>query len=506
MTSAGATNKLEIKRNDIVGRYGVAACDLEPGELILTETAFAYGPKIDSPPVCLGCYAYIDCSNLCSTCGWPVCDVDCEVVPAHKDAECGVFANAKVKFTPVENTYEPCLQYECITPLRVLLATERDKDRWENQVKCMETHTEERKRKEIWNFNTVNIVNFLRGPCKLSRFDEDLIHQVCSILDINSFEARTQSGNMIRCVYPNVAVLSHNCVSNITHSIYTDGWGTPEDYRVYLRAALPLKKGDELFAGYTYSMWPTIVRREYLREGKYFECNCQRCTDPTELGTHMSTLKCTKNLCDNGVILSTNPLDAKAEWKCTHCPNTLKGSTIRKVFKTIQEEIDQVESMPQDSMSIEARESLYRKYRSILHPRNAYFTVLRISLAQMYGKIEGYTMDVLPDVLYERKVELCQQILENINILEPGWSRLRGITMYELHAPIIMLARNLYNNDVIDKSELRAKLMEAIELLRESSQILILEPENSSEGMIGQAAMQAYQQLSANLDDLVENA
>lgn len=95
----------------------------------------------------------------------------------------------------------------------------------------METHTEERKKKEIWHFNTVNIVNFLRGPCKLGRFDEDLIHQVCSILDINSFEARTQSGNMIRCVYPNVAVLSHNCVSNITHSIYTDGWGTPEDYR-----------------------------------------------------------------------------------------------------------------------------------------------------------------------------------------------------------------------------------------------------------------------------------
>ncbi|KAI4472100.1 set and mynd domain containing arthropod-specific member 4 isoform a [Holotrichia oblita] len=314
-------------------------------------------------------YAYIDCSNLCSTCGWPVCDVDCEVVPAHKDAECGVFANAKVKFTPVENTYEPGLQYECITPLRVLLATERDKDRWENQVKCMETHTEERKRKE----------------------------------------------------------------------------GSGISIRVYLRAALPLKKGDELFAGYTYSMWPTIVRREYLRE------------------------------------------DDEAEWKCTHCPNTLKGSTIRKVFKMIQEEIDQVESMPQDSMSIEARESLWIELKCM-------------------GKSKGTPWIVLPDVLYERKVELCQQILENINILEPGWSRLRGITMYELHAPIIMLARNLYNNDVIDKSELRAKLMEAIELLRESSQILILEPENSSEGMIGQAAMQAYQQLSANLDDLVENA
>lgn len=162
--------------------------------------------------------------------------------------------------------------------------------------------------------------------------------------------------------------------------------------------------------------------------------------------------------------------------------------------------------MEQDFTAIEARETLYRKYRSVLHPRNAYFTILRISLAQMYGKTEGYTMDVLPDVLYERKIELCQQILENIDVLEPGWSRLRGIIMYEMHAPIILLSRNLYDTDAIDKDELRAKLQEAIDLLKRSSQILTLEPENSNEGMMGQAAEQAYQQLVANLDELVENA
>ncbi|KRT82251.1 SET domain-containing protein, partial [Oryctes borbonicus] len=412
---------------------------------------------IDSPPVCLGCYAYIDCSNLCSICGWPVCDTDCEVVPAHRDAECATFAGAKVRFTPVENCSESCLQYECITPLRVLLAMEKNKARWDEEVNRMETHTDKRKTKEIWNFYQVNVVDFLRGPCKLGgKFDEDLIHQVCGILDINTFEARTQCGNMIRCLYPTLAMMSHNCVSNVTHSIYTDGWGTPEDYRVTARATVPLKKGEELFASYTYSLWPTMIRREYLREGKYFECNCPRCSDPTELGTHMSTLKCTKNLCDNGVIYSTNPLDDEAEWKCTHCQNILQGATIRKVFKTIQTEMDQVDAMEQDSSTIEARESLYRKYRSVLHPRNAFFTILRISLAQMYGKMEGYTMDLLPDVLFERKVELCQQILENINVIEPGWSRLRGIIMYELHAPLIMLARNLYNTNAIDKEQLRA--------------------------------------------------
>jgi hypothetical protein len=34
-----------IKRNDQVGRYAVAGRDLKPGDLILTDLPFAYGPK-----------------------------------------------------------------------------------------------------------------------------------------------------------------------------------------------------------------------------------------------------------------------------------------------------------------------------------------------------------------------------------------------------------------------------------------------------------------------------
>ncbi|XP_022921191.2 SET domain-containing protein SmydA-8-like [Onthophagus taurus] len=494
----------EERRNDIVGRYAVSNRDLKAGELIFSEKPFAYGPKNDSPPVCLGCYAYIDCTYLCSKCSWPVCNETCENIPAHKNAECEVFANAMAKFMNVQDPYAPCLQYECITPLRVLLAKEKHPDIWDKHVNCMEAHLNDRKEKEIWKFNTINIVGYLRGTCKCDRFSEDLIHQVCGLLDVNAFEARTISGNAIRCLYPKLSTFSHNCVSNVTHSIESNGEGNEEDFKVTLKASVSINKGEELCTSYTYSMWPTMARRAFLKESKYFDCNCQRCSDPTELGTHMSTLKCMK--CDNGVILSTAPLlDPESEWKCTHCQHSLKGTTVQKVFKTIQEEIDQAEAMEQDASAIETKESLYRKYRSILHPRHAYFTILRISLAQMYGKVEGYTMDILPNILYERKIELCQNIMENINVLEPGYTRLRGTILYELHAPIIMLARNLYNVDVINKDELRSKLQEAIKLLKESSEILTLEPENSQEGMIGKMANQAYIQLSTNLEDLIDN-
>ena len=76
--------------------------------------------------------------------------------------------------------------------------------------------------------------------------------------------------------------------------------------RISLRASVSIQKDDELFVSYTNLLWPTLYRREHLLEGKYFECDCPRCTDPTELESYTSTLKCKK--CDLGFINSTNPL------------------------------------------------------------------------------------------------------------------------------------------------------------------------------------------------------
>lgn len=263
--------------------------------------------------MCLGCYEAVDGATLCSTCQWPVCGSNCENIPAHKNAECAVFAAAKVKFQKVEDPTQATPQYECITPLRVLLAKEANPKRWEEEIQYMESHDEIRRQLPIWEFNRVNVVEFLRGPCKLDRFSEELIHRVCGILEVNAFEARTTSGYPIRCLYPKLAILSHNCISNITHSIVCLGSGDSEDFTVTVRASIDINEGEQLYSSYTYSMWPTIVRRQFLKESKYFDCSCERCKDPTEFGTHLSTLKCQK--CDNGIITSTDPLGRQTKKK-----------------------------------------------------------------------------------------------------------------------------------------------------------------------------------------------
>ncbi|XP_050298383.1 SET domain-containing protein SmydA-8-like [Anthonomus grandis grandis] len=493
----------KVEKNAEVGRYAVAAKNLKAGEVIFSELPFTYGPKSDSPCLCLGCHAPVDCTYLCTKCKWPVCGPDCESVKIHKENECEIFSKANAQFQPVEDPADTCLQYECITPLRVLLEKERNPKRWEEEVAVMESHDSERKTNPIWEFNQQNVVGYIRGPCKLTEFPEELIHKVCGILEVNAFEARTPSCYTIRCLFPKLAILSHNCISNIHHAVDCVGNGDFNDCRVTVRAAIDIPEKGELYSSYTYSLWPTLVRREFLRESKYFDCKCERCGDKTELGTHLSTLKCQR--CDNGVIVSSNPLDDTCEWKCTHCDYKTHGRAVRKVFAAIQNEIDQVEYVG-GSEGIQQRETIFRKYKSVLHPKNAYMTILRSALTQLYGKAEGYTLEDLPDIILERKIELCQQLLEVLDVIEPGMSRIRGITLYELHGPLMIHARHQYQYGALDRDDFKGKLQQSVETLRKAVEILKHEPVSQPEGQLGQMAQAAYEQLIENFDLLVETA
>lgn len=145
---------------------------LEPGEQVLTELPLVIGPKPDSYVMCLGCYARVDGSTLCSRCRWPVCGPECEIAPCHAMAECPVFESARARFQSIEKYRNSCPQLNCIAPLRLLLAKESNPERWESEVKFMESHNEKRRQTPIWENNQINVVEYLRKVCKLAaRYD-----------------------------------------------------------------------------------------------------------------------------------------------------------------------------------------------------------------------------------------------------------------------------------------------------------------------------------------------
>ncbi|XP_034951071.1 SET domain-containing protein SmydA-8 [Chelonus insularis] len=499
-----STSTYSILHNDQVGRYVVANKDLEPGEEILTELPFVVGPKASTYPLCLSCYTpwppTPDTQPLCSACGWPVCNEECANAPQHKDYECPVFAAAKEKFNVSaamdEANATECPQLECITPLRLLLASEKFPERWEKEVKIMEAHNAKRCVKKQWKIDHVNIVGFLRDRLKLDRFSEEMIQTACGILEINSHEVRAASGYAARALYPTVALMSHSCVSNTSHSIF------PADYKVVLRTTVRVPKGQELYGSYTHSLLPTLMRREHLLEGKHFSCACQRCSDPTELGTHMSSLKCNK--CDNGVVVPLDSLDADSTWKCTHCEFSTAGASVKKVFNIINAEVEAVEAISamEGPEAIQSRETVMKKYHSVLHPRHAFLTMLRMSLSQLYGRVEEYNLDDLPDIVLEHKVDICRLLLQVLDVIEPGYSRARGMTLYELHAPLLFIAKTQWNAGVIDDAALKSKMTEAASILREAASILSLEPPETSEGQLGLIAKESLKQLEESINNL----
>ncbi|XP_053995158.1 SET domain-containing protein SmydA-8 [Hylaeus volcanicus] len=498
-----STATFKVLQNDKVGRYMVANKELAAGEEIVTEMPFVVGPKAFTYPLCLSCYTpwpFTADKTLCSKCGWPVCSAECENQPQHKDYECQIFVEANEKFNASaaleETNPNGVPQLECVTPLRLLLESERNPERWNKEVRDMEAHNKIRSQKEHWKSDHVNVVEYLRKRLKLERFSEERIQTACGILEINTFEVRTANGFSARALYPTVALMNHSCVSNTCHSI------SPTDYRIRLRTTLKVPPGGELYGSYTHSLLPTMLRREHLLEGKHFACACPRCSDPTELGTHMSSLKCNK--CDNGIVLSLDSLDPDSSWKCTHCEFTTSGAAVRKVLQIIHADVEAVEAISgaDGADAIQQRETVMKKYHSVLHPRHAFNTMLRHSLTQMYGRVDEYLLDDLPDIVLEHKIDMCKLLLQVLDVVEPGHSRIRGMTLYELHAPLLFIAKTQWNAGVIDEAALKSKMIEASEILKESAMILSLEPPDTPEGQIGLVAKESLVQLEQSISDL----
>lgn len=216
---------MSVVRRPSLGRYACAIEKLSAGDLFIDELPFVVGPKPNVPPLCLACYTPVDGSAdgpRCPRCQWPLC-VSCQITidEGHHAAECAVFAANKVKFQNFPYADVPCLQLDCITPLRTLLEKERDPVRWEKEIVHMEYHPKERFNTPIYLADQVNIVGYLRGPCKLKkRFSDELIQRVCGILEVNSFEGRTIGDEKVRCIYPKTAIMAHSCTPNTMHTVF----------------------------------------------------------------------------------------------------------------------------------------------------------------------------------------------------------------------------------------------------------------------------------------------
>jgi len=140
---------------------------------------------------------------------------------------------------------------------------------------------------------------------------------------------------------------------------------------------------------------------------------------------------------------------------------------------------------------VEQIEMFMKRYTKTLHKNHYIFLSAKHSLCQLYGKIDGYLINELNLEQLKRKENYCRDLLEVIDIVEPGCSRLRGVVLYELHAPVMLQITREMQMGRMKSCDFRRRLMEVMKMLRDSYDILKHEPLGSPENQMAVAARSA---------------
>ena len=73
-------------------------------------------------------------------------------------------------------------------------------------------------------------------------------------------------------------------------------------------------------------------------------------------------------------------------------------------------------------------EGFLSRHASLLHANHFLFTSARQSLSQLYGRDERFLLNTLTMEQLERKVSICRQLLDVADVVEPGLTRIRGMS------------------------------------------------------------------------------
>ena len=160
------------------------------------------------------------------------------------------------------------------------------------KAELFESHQTKREATPIWLFVETSVVPHLRGM-----FSEDDIHLAAGVLDTNTFELKTVEQDtgvtmMARALYESASLLNNSCVPTCRRDFRGDVISV-----VTTRTVL---KGEELTICYTGLLQPTFIRQTVFSQTKHFTCACPRCEDPTELGSHLSSVLCSGELLTPG--------------------------------------------------------------------------------------------------------------------------------------------------------------------------------------------------------------
>ncbi|CAG7786915.1 unnamed protein product [Allacma fusca] len=467
--SAGDTNEepklYTCEVSPIFGRYLKSKVEIKKGTLILSEKYLVAGPMRSSGLICLGCHSEFRDNKdrrQCSKCSWPVCGEKCASSKFHVN-ECKFFMENKIPPPRVlDNNSETAFDFGAITVLRGLLLKLNNEHDWK-LLQTLEHHSQVRKDLPLWEENVKNVVEPLGKRYELNKFftDEE-IHNVCGILEVNAFELGEEFS--YRGIFPSAAMMAHECIPNATH--FEDS----KEGIIQIRSTVDIPPGTPITG--------TTQRRRMLVETKFFECVCDRCSDPAELGTNMSTLLCPK--CRTGHVLNAKAKDKDILWQCSSCQAIMYPEEVDLL-------LDKYMSTAESTNGVRASETFLQDCSKYFHKNHFVPFGVKFNLCQAYGR-EKTPIQELHESELEKKLVLCQEVLEILDRVTPGYTITRGLILYELQATEILMSRRLFETRKFSKALLKRRLEGTVKILMEAIDILSFAHESTPEYAMAAAA------------------
>lgn len=266
----------------------------------------------------------------------------------------------------------------------------------------------------------------------------------------------------MRGLYSQAALLAHDCIGNTFITV-----DNARQLKIF--AAVDIASGETIYNNYTATLYVCVsfihekwritssfcifsffffgqgteARQEHLMKGKYFRCECTRCIDPTELGTHLSSLKCQS--CHIGSLIQ---MIGQSKWMCLNCNASETNEKIDDILREIRHQVNNSGSQ------MDKIEMFIAKYSRVLHPNHYLLIEMKQKMAAIIRHMGEMNSEFSKSVkLLERKIELCKEIVPLLSILQPGISRLKGIALYEQFLPLQQLSKIYYREKSISLTE-----------------------------------------------------
>ena len=462
-----------------------ASRDVSANTFIISESPIVVGPKWNTEEEdpstlsfwCIGCFEPIKIlQHKCPKCFWPACSDECIGLtnPELHNIECGLL---KIGKGPVNKTDFRSIQdyyrSDTLLALKILLLQRKNP---KNFKLLMEMESNEKNRLLTYNFREAeerinyleeNFLNPLKkveekmGQVILPLKDKATLHKIYGILETNAMYINLPTGSEICGLYPTGCLLQHSCVPNCNYN-----FDMKNGFKIVIETARDVIADEPLTTTYSHILWSTQLRQQHLKDTKYFTCTCERCSDPTELGTNFSTLRCLggeEGPC-NGFQLPVNPISPDTVWACNKCPITITSEQVSFITGKMNEEI---ESTFATAPSPRVVEELLEKLSQFLHPTHYHMFTLKHALVQLYGTHKETPINTLSEEKLKKKLELCNELLMIALKLDPFSIRIpiyTAILLYEKHNAL----REICNRSIIGGSLDEAKkcLLAAQNVLR----------------------------------------